>query len=190
MSERDWSLYYARVESTPRETLLDAAARFDAPGRAVDLACGAGRDTLELLRRGWSVLAVDSHPEGIARLRAAAGDNARLEMLLAPMEDAQWGTVDLINASFALPFCPRDRWEELWARIRGSLAPGGRFAGQLFGPDDEWADECVVQTRAEAETLLAGLEVERFDEVEEDRAIVTGAMKHWHLFHCVAREPD
>ncbi|MGQ9869558.1 hypothetical protein [Leptodesmis sp.] len=35
---------------------------------AVDLGCGDGRDTVELLRRDWQVLAIDGEPQAIARL--------------------------------------------------------------------------------------------------------------------------
>src|SRR4029453_19349885 len=68
----DWSRFYDAAGDEPRETLLEALARFGAedPSHrlAVDLGCGTGRDTLELLRRGWSVLAVEGPPEGIERL--------------------------------------------------------------------------------------------------------------------------
>ena len=37
---------------------------------AIDLGCGDGTDTLALLDRGWSVLAVDIEPAGLALLRA------------------------------------------------------------------------------------------------------------------------
>ncbi|MEJ1932020.1 class I SAM-dependent methyltransferase [Nostoc sp. NIES-2111] len=39
----------------------------DAPRFAVDLGCGDGRDTVELLRRGWRVLGIDGAQEAIAR---------------------------------------------------------------------------------------------------------------------------
>lgn len=44
-------------------------------------------------------------------------------------------------------------------------------------------------TRAEAEKLLAPLVVERFYEEERDGTTVSGAPKHWHIFHIVARKP-
>jgi len=73
-----WERYYDAVEGLPpRDTLLLALERLEAdPLRdegvdlAVDLGCGEGRDTLELLRRGWRVLAIDAEIAGIERLRA------------------------------------------------------------------------------------------------------------------------
>src|SRR6266480_3626651 len=61
-----WTRYYDAAGEQPRETLLFALDRFDAEAGAevgglfaVDLGCGTGRDSIELLRRGWRVLAID-----------------------------------------------------------------------------------------------------------------------------------
>ncbi len=42
------------------------------PGRALDLACGAGRNALWLAEHGWSVTAVDGSPAAIELLRKRA----------------------------------------------------------------------------------------------------------------------
>jgi tellurite methyltransferase len=42
------------------------------------------------------------------------------------------------------------------------------------------------QTRQDAEELVRGLDVEHFDEVEEEGETAVGDPKHWHLFHVVA----
>ena len=61
--------YFAAAGDVPRDTLLRALELHEAegrsPGTAVDLGCGGGRDALELLRRGWRVLAVDAEPAAI-----------------------------------------------------------------------------------------------------------------------------
>src|SRR5579862_1586306 len=104
MSERDgkqgvdWPAYFDAVAGLPaRETLVYALARFEGDSHAelaegaeegmlaVDLGCGDGRDAVEMLSRGWRVVAVDSEAEGIARLmeRVPGVVRARLATLVA-----------------------------------------------------------------------------------------------------------
>jgi SAM-dependent methyltransferase len=189
---RPWGRYFDHAGDEPRETLKEAIRGFDAPGLAVDLGCGTGRDTLELLQAGWNVVAIDGEQEAIDRLRAGVGDlDGRLETAVARFEDARWPPCDLFNASFALPFCPPDRFDEVWGRIVGSIRPGGRFSGQLYGDRDERAGPGItVQTRAELDELLRPFEVERLDEVDEDGSTLFGTPKHWHLYHVVARKRE
>jgi SAM-dependent methyltransferase len=188
------SYYRATAERPPRATLLAALARFDGaanPRFAVDLGCGEGRDTIELLRRGWSVLAIDAEPKALAGLRARADlpAGAKLQTLAARFEDADWPAADLVNASFALPLCPAGRFPALWLRILGSLKPGGRFAGQLYGDRDSWAGRpgMTFHDRAAVDRLLSGVAVEMFEEEERDAVTPRGQPKHWHIWHVVAR---
>jgi len=198
-----WSRFYEAARGRPpRDTLLFALERFEreaAPppgGRrlAVDLGCGDGRDTVELLQRGWGVVAIDGEDEAIARLLARADladdQRARLDARVERFEDARWPRADLVNASFSLPFCPPERFAAVWARIVASLRPGGRFTGQLFGPRDEWApdDGMTFLARDQLERLLAPFRLERFDEVEEDGTTALGRAKRWHVFHVVAQK--
>ena len=186
----DWTRYYDASGDEPRDTLLAAAEAFPVPGLAVDLGCGTGRDTVELLRRGWHVVAVDSEREAIERLRARSGADDRLETQVARYEEAALPSCDLVNASWSLPFCPPAVFEVVWARIVDVLRPGGRFCGQLFGERDEWGRETdmTFQTLEEAEALLRDFEPERFDEVDEDGTTALGTPKHWHVFNIVARK--
>jgi tellurite methyltransferase len=193
--ERDWAAYYeATRDRPPRRTLLEALRRSGDPGSgslAVDLGCGDGRDTVELLRRGWSVLAIDAEPGAIERLeqRADLVGRDRLSTRCVRFEEACWPPADLVNASFSLPLCPPDRFPGLWRNIRDSLASGGRFAGQLYGERDGWAGRPGVThcDRATAYRLLDGLVVEMFEEEESDAVTPRGKPKHWHIFHIVAR---
>ena len=42
--------------------------------------------------------------------------------------------------------------------------------------------------RGEVDDLLGGYEIEQLIEIDEDGPTATGADKHWHLFHVVARK--
>ncbi|MBM3517656.1 MAG: class I SAM-dependent methyltransferase [Alphaproteobacteria bacterium] len=212
MSERDgaarWAAYYAdNAARPPRPTLLAALERFEAERAgaeplAVDLGCGGGRDTIELLRRGWRVVAIDAEAEAISALRARpdlppeALARGRLVTQVAPFWAAEWPPALLANASFSLPQCPPAQFPAVWQRIWQRLLPGGRFAGQLYGPRDTWAaaprpgrEPIAHFTRAALDALLAGTVVEMLHEEEEDSVTPRGEAKHWHIFHIVARKP-
>jgi len=190
-----FSAYYeATAGRPPRRTLLAALERFgEFRGFAVDLGCGDGRDTIELLRRGWSVLAIDAEAGAIARLqkRDDLPPARKLETRVARFEASEWQAADLVNASFALPLLPSGEFVATWRRIIRSLEPGGRFAGQFYGERDDWAGRPGVTclTRAAAERNLDGLAVELFEEEESDAVTPRGKPKHWHIFHIVARRP-
>jgi SAM-dependent methyltransferase len=215
--QRDWPKYYDAVAGKPpRETLIAALALFDidpgpgagpggeavggegvgapgAPRLAIDLGCGEGRDTAELLRRGWHVLAIDGNTDAIDRLLARTDlvdRDARLVTRLAALEEVSLPPCTLLNCSFTLPFCHPAHFGALWSRIVESVRPGGRFAGQFFGERDTWATlpDRAHQTRAEVEALLAPFDVESFREDEEDKADALGYAKHWHAFHVVAKK--
>src|SRR4051812_7704514 len=79
-----------RDEVPPRITQV--AAERPAPGRALDLGCGTGRDAVYLGQQGWAVSAVDAVPKALdaARRRSRQagvdvdfrqGDVTRLEQL-------------------------------------------------------------------------------------------------------------
>lgn len=195
--DRDWAAYYVKTGGRPpRETLLFALDRFDgepaaATRFAVDLGAGGGRDAIEMLRRGWRVLAIDGEPDAIAALNARPDlpPGADLSGKVARFEDAAWPECDLVNSSFALPLCTPTEFEAVWRRIGASLRPGGRFAGQLYGERDSWAgrDGMTFHTRAEVDALLAGFEIEYLSEEEDDSVTPRGEAKHWHVFHIVVR---
>lgn len=205
---RDWPGYFDLMLGKPaRETLVAALTNFDkeatkgaaAPddGRssrlAVDLGCGEGRDALELLARGWTVHAIDAHPRALELLtpRVPPAAASRYHPQVATFVDARWPErVDLFNASFSLPFCePRD-FGALWERITRSVRPGGRFAGQLFGPRDGWASlpDRTHHTRAELDALFDGFVLEELREEERPDSTHDGRPKPWHVFHIVARK--
>lgn len=181
----------------PRELLRRTLGAFllegRAPGVAVDLGCGSGPDTAELLRRGWTVHAVDSNAEGLRLLREGVPADAvsRLHVHTLRFEDLALPRCDLVWSSWALPYCPRDRWPAFWRGLRAALKPGGRVAADLFGPRHAWAGEDGVFTisKADLRQALRGLQVEAFD-IEDGVRPSGPQMTRWHAFGISARQPD
>jgi tellurite methyltransferase len=191
----DWAGYYAWSSGREPRPLLLAACQRLGPGVdriSVDLGCGDGTDALALLDRGWSVLAVDIEPAGLALLRARipAACTRRIRLVCASFADAVVPPAYLIHAGFSLPFCPPSQSSVVWAQIRRALVPGGIFAGQLFGPHDSWAEDpdMTFQDRSEVTRLLDGLEILELHETERDGEAYSGP-KHWHTYDILAREP-
>ncbi|AFY58557.1 Tellurite resistance protein TehB [Rivularia sp. PCC 7116] len=194
---RSWSDYYKAVANRPpRETLLTALANFEPeneaePRTAIDLGCGEGRDTVELLRRGWKVIAIDSQQEAIERLKNRCDKKTVIETRIAQFENIDLPSdVDLINASFSLPFCKPENFPELWHKIVSGLTTGGRFSGHLFGDRDSWAADSTMSnhTMSQIEALLQPFEVELLSEEDHPGKTALGHEKHWHIFHIVARK--
>ena len=197
-----WENYYGKTGARPPcETLLFALDRFEAepsadrPRFAIDLGCGTGRDTIELLRRLWRVLAVDAEAKAIEGLRARPDlpADAALETMISRFEDATLpdGEADLVTSGFALPLVPPAAFPDLWDRIVAALRPGGRIACQLYGDRDSWVGDATVTffSRGGVDALLHPLDVEYLREEEDDSATPRGKEKHWHIFHIVARTP-
>jgi tellurite methyltransferase len=192
--EPTWSDYYEAGEGrAPRDLLLQVLARFPQPGRAADVGCGAGIDTLAMLERGWRVYATDAEPEAIERLRRRAGAGVHAALLrsdVLPMEDVVLDPVQLLWASYSLFFCDPARFPAVWEKLRAAVEPGGRFAGQILGERDSWAsvEGHTAMSREAARALFDGWEIEGFDEEENDGEACSGP-KHWHLFHVIAKAP-
>ncbi|MGG6296388.1 class I SAM-dependent methyltransferase [Leptolyngbya sp. AN02str] len=192
-----WIDYYRAIEGRPpRETLLKALTNCDAEPAAsrfaVDLGCGDGRDTVELLHRGWRVLAIDGEAAAIARLCQRPDISPQqLETRVERFEDLTLPEqVDLINASFCLQFCSPADFPAFWQKLVTAIRVGGRLCGQLIGDCDSWAAYAHMShhTREQVMELLAPFELEWFEEEEHPGKTALGVEKHWHLFHLVARK--
>jgi len=119
-----WEQRYRAQEETSEQSanhLLVEAARSLPPGRALDLACGTGRNALWLAQHGWSITAVDGSPSAIEILRQRAGD-LPIETEIADLEDSSFAiapaSYDLIAICYYLQ-------RNLFERAKRGLVPGG-----------------------------------------------------------------
>ncbi|WP_169053917.1 class I SAM-dependent methyltransferase [Agromyces sp. H66] len=93
-----------------------------APGRALDLACGDGRNAAWLARRGWSVTAVDFSAEALELARSHAPEG--IDWVQADVTGWQPdGDYDLITITYLQ--LPAPAMRSVLARASTWLAPGG-----------------------------------------------------------------
>lgn len=195
---KSWTGYYDKRSANPAvrpllvRTLELIATTDRGPGLAVDLACGEGTDTTELLRSGWRVVAIDASNEGIARTSDRAHSAGLTELLDARQasfeELEELPDADLVYSAVGLPFCPPTHFPRLWQLIRESVSTRkGWIAAQFFGPNDSWATnpDLTFHAREEIEELFAGMDVLHFEERDEDGQAANGP-KHWHVFDVIA----
>lgn len=109
------------------EALADDDARavsVPTAGRALDIACGAGAQTLWLAERGLDVVALDVSPRAIELTTAAATAAARSGQVDARVHDADSGLPDDVGP-FDVVVCQRFRDTSLYLPIIEALSPGG-----------------------------------------------------------------
>lgn len=131
----EWFLRTGRYDRGPEfharwfgevETVRQALEKFRPAGRVLELACGTGLWTAELVPYADSVTAVDASPEVLALNRARVGD-VRVRQVQADL--FTWtpdGEYDVVFFSFWLSHVPLARFDAFWSMVRGALAPGGR----------------------------------------------------------------
>jgi SAM-dependent methyltransferase len=125
-----WNRRYAEADerhATPVPNRFLVAEIADLPpGRALDLACGAGRNAVWLAERGWQVTAVDFSTAGLALARdLGATRGANVNWMEGDVVD--WtppaSAFDLVCVLYLqLPAAER---RAVLARAMSALAPGG-----------------------------------------------------------------
>jgi len=95
----------------PTPLLVETASKLK-PGRALDLACGTGRNAIWLAEHGWQVTAVDRSPVAIPTVDTHVADLEKHEFQIV---EASW---DLIVVCLYLQ-------RDLFEPIKRGLKPGG-----------------------------------------------------------------
>ena len=128
-----------RVWSGRVNPQLEAEVSSLTPGRALDVGCGEGADTVWLAGRGWSVTALDfavAALEKTAAHAAEAGVGDRVTTVAADVRSWQPGQQrwDLVSSQFL--HLPDGGMVELTRRLGSAVAPGGTLLVVGHHPDD------------------------------------------------------
>jgi tellurite methyltransferase len=120
---------HAFVPSPPLSAAIDGVV----PGRALDLAAGAGRHALYLAERGWQVVAVEGSTEGALVMREEASRRGvldRIESRAVDLESpAGLAAIEPDGYDLVCDFYFLDR--ALFPTVRAALRPGGLFVAAI-----------------------------------------------------------
>ena len=178
MQREDWDVRYSERgllwSAEPNRSLVAEVAGL-APGRALDLACGEGRNALWLAERGWEVTGVDFSPVAIEKARSRSADvGATVEFVCADLLEyrPEPEAFDLVVVLYLQ--LPADERSAVLSTAAAALTRGGTLLvvghdllnltegvggpsdpGVLYTPDDIVAD-------------LPGLEVQKAERVLRD----------------------
>lgn len=132
----DWDERYRRGEHATAEPsrLLVRAVEKLAPGRALDIACGAGRHAVYLASRGWRVTAVDASRVGVELMQERARlRGVELDARVADLERGEFSVeADAYDLVCDFYYLQRD----LFARLRAGVRAGGHFVAAIHMVDD------------------------------------------------------
>ena len=140
------------------------------PGRAVDLACGEGRNALWLAARGWTVTGVDFSAVAIDKARTLDAEGS-VEWTVADATAYDGEGMDLALLCYLQ--LPEDERRAAVVAAARSLAPGGtllvvahdsrNLTDGIGGP--QYADRLYTAADVAADLDGTGLVVERAEEV-------------------------
>jgi SAM-dependent methyltransferase len=178
MERQDWDARYAAADLVwgiePNRFVAEAFPQRVDGGRALDLACGEGRNAIWLASRGWKVTAVDFSHVAIERARSlSASEGVAVDWIEADV--ASWqpeaGAFDLVVISYLQ--VPEAVFRTVLAHARAALRTGGELFGighavrnleeGAGGPRDArvlWDADTVATALRDI-----GLEVDRCEEV-------------------------
>lgn len=162
------------------------------PGKAIELGCGTGNDTIYLIKKGWNVLSIDREDvETRISKRLNKEELKNFSFQKQEFESIKLGKSNLIVANNSLSFCQKDKFKELWDKIKKSISNKGYFIGNFFGIKDEWNVEnsqMIFLTKEQVLELFTDFEIICFKDIEKDMLIGLGKMKHWHVFNIIAKK--
>ncbi len=168
---------YAKREITSRYQRLTKFLALLPPGAAIlELGCGAGSDSEEMIARGYDVTPTDGSPElaeiASRRLGRPVGTLLFHDLDAVEAYDGVWANACLLHV-------PRDQLADVLALIHRAIKPGGAFyasykTGEGDGrdtldryynyPTEDWLRATYAQSGAWSDLSIETGEVRGFDD--------------------------
>ena len=190
---RDWENFHEITNNKPpRKNIVHFIENYKINGKAIDLGCGSGCDTVFLIKNNWNVLAIDSsNVEERIREKLSNEEQEKLDFEVQKFEELKLIKCDLLISNNSLPFCNKKYFYKMWKEVHASIKVNGYFVGNFFGINDEWNTPNDFRTFLKKEEIIKlfnDFEILEIEEVEKDRLTAEGILKHWHTIEVIAKK--
>ncbi len=103
-------------------------------GNSIDLGCGAGRDTIFLIKNNWNVTAIDKEDtQNIIEANLNEEELKKIKFICQNFENIQLEKNDLIVSNFSIPYCSKNYFNDFWDKIVNSINNGRILCWKFFG---------------------------------------------------------
>jgi 2-polyprenyl-3-methyl-5-hydroxy-6-metoxy-1,4-benzoquinol methylase len=159
----EWFLRKGRYDRGPElnsqwfqevEHVRKALDHFKPTGRILELACGTGLWTQQLIGHAERITAVDAAPE-VLKLNHQRVRSSKVAYIQADIFAWQPAELyDVVFFSFWLSHVPHSHFEPFWRMVAGSLKPGGRvfFIDSRYDPTSTAKDHRLGDPQADSVT--------------------------------------
>ena len=185
MDREEWNERYGTDElvwrAEPNQFLVEEVERLT-PGRALDLACGEGRNAEWLASQGWKVVGMDFSSAGLAKGRRMA-DERGVEVTWVEADAVSWipprSGFDLVVLMYLQ--LPYDQRRAALGHAAAALAPRGVLlvvGHDATNPTEGFGgpqDPAVLYSAEDIVGDLDGLRIERAERVERQVDTPSGA---------------
>ena len=115
--------YYKRTQDKLPHPLVKKFINMNIdPTNAIDVGCGAGKDTVYLIKNGWKVLAIDrENTKRIITSKLNSKEIEKLEFECQEFESIKLRKNNLLIANFSIPFCNKNSFDTFWNKIIDSI---------------------------------------------------------------------
>ena len=103
------------------------------PSNAIDLGCGAGRDTIFLINNGWKVLSIDREDtKEIISNKLNNEEIKKFRFNSQKFENIKLEKTNLLVSNFSIPFCNKKHFYMFWKKITNSILKDRIFCWKFF----------------------------------------------------------
>lgn len=189
-----WDNYFRKkLNDPPRDFIIKGLQNIPNPNSAevaIDLGAGVGHETYLLLQKGYNVIAIDNQKAAFdimlkrPEIMPYKDRLTTYETSFEKIDFQKMPSAGIVIASFALPFCKPEQFNQFWNHVSGQIKPGGYFIGNTFDPGftafkGNSRKNMTFHTKAETISLFKEFNVLKFKEVKKPAA-QKGLFDHYY----------